>query len=80
MATKVKVHPFHVTVPGIPDPNTFGRQGSVVLPQLQDIVETSHSQSQKNKSESSSSEVSTKGLNPQGLTEEMKKKKLIRKS
>ena len=41
MATMVKVPPSQVTVLGILDPKTFGRQGAVALPQLQDIVETS---------------------------------------
>ena len=61
MATMVKVTPYQVTVPGIQDPNTLGRQGAPDLPQFQDIVETSEFQTQKKRSESSSSEVSTKG-------------------
>ena len=73
MATMVKAPQSHVTVPGILDSNTLDRQGAVALPQLQDIVESSQSQSQIKGSESSSSEVSTKGSDPQGPTEEKKK-------
>ena len=73
MATMVKVPLSQVTVLGILDPNTLGRQGAVVLLQLWDIVETSQFQSHKNRSESTSSEVSIKGLDPKGLTEEKKK-------
>ena len=69
----VKIPPSQVTLLGILDPDTLGRQRAVSLPQLQDIVETSQSQSLKNRSESSSSEVSTKGLHPQHHTEETKK-------
>ena len=65
----VKVPLFQVTVLGILDPNTLGRQRATALPQLQDIVEKFQLQSQKNRSESSSSEVSTKELDPQGHTE-----------
>ena len=41
MATMVKVSPSQVTLLGILDPNTCGRQGTMTLPQLQDTVETS---------------------------------------
>ena len=70
--------PSEVIVLGILDPNTLDRQGAEALPKLQGTEETSQSQSQKNRSESSSSEVSIKGIYPQGLPEEKKKKNLMR--
>ena len=73
MATLLKVPLSQEIVLGILDPNTLDRQGAEALPKLQGTVETSQSQSQKNRSESSSSEVLTKGIYPQGLTEEKKK-------
>ena len=42
-------------------------------PQLQVIIKTSQSESQKNRSESSPSEISTIGLDPQILTKEKEK-------
>ena len=70
MATMVKVSKSQATILVILCPDTLGRQGAAALLQLQDIVETSQFLSQKNRPESSSSEISTKALDPQGLTEE----------
>ena len=45
----VKVTHLKWLVPGILNPDTPDRQGAVVPTQLQDLGETSQSQSQKNK-------------------------------